>query len=455
MLHYDISIRKIESIRKEELIQQAEGFRIVANQTKRFVFRYNLQTDTYFQISNFTTQYNANPIVPNFSSEILNINIISDESRTAFINYFNTLKNIILPPKTDFKLIDINNEKHWIRFEATFVPDEKGLPKNAIISCFECSKQRESELAYSQWLQEIAKFNNENVKLFEWNLTKDILEKSSGDMKVGFDNFISKGFNEVTILYSNAKIFHDDILLFQNLVNSEKLLGMFHNHNINTNLEYREKTDDGSYRWMNVSIRLVMHPNSNEVIAYLLFENIDKQKREEIRNQKLIENDSLTGIYNRKTFELKVKEKIKTQNNDDYLYAILIIDLDVFKPINDTFGHAEGDKVLIEVAQTIASLLRKYDLVCRFGGDEFMIYLCDIPSKNVIQKKAQQICQLLHRPYKETFQLSASIGIALNPVDASTFEDLYKKADIAMYYVKEDGKNNFAFYNSDMKSHKK
>lgn len=84
-----------------------------------------------------------------------------------------------------------------------------------------------------------------------------------------------------------------------------------------------------------------------------------------------------------------------------------------------------------------------------------MIYLCDIPSKNVIQKKAQQICQLLHRPYKETFQLSASIGIALNPVDASTFEDLYKKADIAMYYVKEHGKNNFAFYNSDMKSHKK
>ena len=225
---------------------------------------------------------------------------------------------------------------------------------------------------------------------------------------------------------------------------------MFHKNNITANLEYQEKKDGGTYRWINLSIRLVMNPNSNEIIAYLLFKNIDDEKQKAIKNQKLIENDPLTGIYNRKTFELKVKEKIREQKQNEFLFAMLILDLDVFKPINDTFGHAEGDLVLMEVAHSIASLLREYDLTCRLGGDEFMIYLCEIPNRAIINTKAQQICHLLHRTYKEKFQLSASIGIALNPNDATTFDELYKKADKALYYVKNHGKNNFAFYNKSI-----
>ena len=210
-------------------------------------------------------------------------------------------------------------------------------------------------------------------------------------------------------------------------------------------MSVRLKTADG-YKWHRVKLSS-MEKNGKIYRTLGRMTDIDKEVNQMRQLSDASMRDKLTGLYNKNTFYTLVDKYIK----DNGKRAILLFfDLDNFKSVNDQMGHLAGDEILINVADSIKHIFRSDDIVARFGGDEFIIFVKDSDEKiasGKIQSLREEITRIKQEYHAENTGLSACIGVSIYPGDAQDVEQLVAKADEAMYYVKQNGKDGHAFYN--------
>lgn len=190
--------------------------------------------------------------------------------------------------------------------------------------------------------------------------------------------------------------------------------------------------------------RAIVHARTRHLLERELFESHQRLRT-------LAENDSLTGLANRYYFDESLRTAIPRANRLRDQLALLFLDLDNFKIINDSMGHDAGDQLLKEIACRLLHVVRNGDIVCRLGGDEFAILAHNFESQEPIIQLAERILEELRRPIiiKNTEQfISASIGVATYPDAGNNAGDMLKAADLAMYRAKRDGKNNYHFFSS-------
>lgn len=192
--------------------------------------------------------------------------------------------------------------------------------------------------------------------------------------------------------------------------------------------------------------------NLLRITAEVIGNAIARKQSEAIINH-MAYHDALTNLPNRILFQNRLEVAILHAKQNERVIAIMIIDLDNFKIINDSLGHHTGDLLLKAVAERLMQCVRKRDTIARMGGDEFMIILHELHQIHDAAIIAQKILRTLYQPFQlegHEIYTSASIGISLCPQDANDAEDLIKHADIAMYLSKEYGKNKYRFYKSDL-----
>jgi len=180
----------------------------------------------------------------------------------------------------------------------------------------------------------------------------------------------------------------------------------------------------------------------------VLIDHLEKTKLAQMALQ-----DGLTGLANRTMFEYELENAIDISNSTGTIIAVFMLDLDKFKPVNDTWGHAVGDELLKQVGERLQKLVRGRDIVARFGGDEFAIILYHFGLIGAVEDVASRIVEQLQTPFtlKGTeVQIGASLGIALYPEHAKDPQELIEKADAALYEVKRSGRNAWRFYNSNI-----
>jgi diguanylate cyclase (GGDEF)-like protein len=183
--------------------------------------------------------------------------------------------------------------------------------------------------------------------------------------------------------------------------------------------------------------------------------NIDITERRRIEEEvkHLASHDILTGLPNRLLFTDRINIELAQAHRNQRMFAVMFLDIDRFKNINDSLGHTAGDLLLQETAARLKACIRESDTVCRIGGDEYTILLSDIAHEGDAASVAEKISAVFQKPFTlehHEFYVTPSIGISLYPSDGTHAEALIKNADIAMYYAKEQGRNNFQFYNSEM-----
>ncbi|WVM91202.1 diguanylate cyclase [Halopseudomonas pachastrellae] len=205
--------------------------------------------------------------------------------------------------------------------------------------------------------------------------------------------------------------------------------------------------------WINISQVLNVDGTLNHLVA--VFSDITPLKQTQARLDHQAHHDPLTGLPNRTLFEARLRDALHASqlNADSSIGALLFIDLDRFKQINDSLGHSVGDSLLQLVSERLCSVLREIDTVARHGGDEFIVLLPKLPSDSDAAAVADKLLALFRRPFVCTgheFFVSASIGISLFPRDAEHVDSLIKHADAAMYRAKNQGRNRYAFYTSDL-----
>ncbi|RCX09813.1 putative bifunctional diguanylate cyclase/phosphodiesterase [Extensimonas vulgaris] len=185
------------------------------------------------------------------------------------------------------------------------------------------------------------------------------------------------------------------------------------------------------------------------------FRDITQQQADRQRIQELAYTDALTGLPNYLQFAQRVEAAIQEPSEKASRFAIVFLDLDRFKIVNDSLGHSFGDRVLQLVAERIAACLRQTDMLCRLGGDEFLLYLHEADA-TAAEGVARRILESMLRPCELDgmgFSVMCSMGIALYPQDGSTLDELIKQADTAMYRVKDRGRGNYSFYQPQMNAH--
>jgi len=208
------------------------------------------------------------------------------------------------------------------------------------------------------------------------------------------------------------------------------------------------RKDDGIYaKWLCIN---AVHDRSGRVTHYVgIFNDITPFKETETELYRLAHFDPLTGLPNRMLFQDRLHQSLRAANRREGHLAVMFIDLDRFKEINDTLGHRAGDRLLIEVADRLRGHVRESDTVARLGGDEFTAILEDIGSANDAAHIAGKIVDAFAAPFRiggNDVLTSPSIGIALYPDAGTTVETLIRAADDAMYRAKEQGRNTFRFY---------
>lgn len=207
-----------------------------------------------------------------------------------------------------------------------------------------------------------------------------------------------------------------------------------------------------------VEVSLTVIPFAGRQLIHAVMRDITQRKTDAAEIEHYAYYDSLTGLPNRKLLLDRLKQALITSHRHEYFGALLFIDLDRFKTINDSLGHSIGDKLLIEVASRIKSCLWDEDTVCRFGGDEFIVLLRHLgldKSKASLtgEKVASRILNEFKAPFligEHELHISSSIGIALYPFKGQGVDDIIKHADTAMYSAKQNGRNQIAFYLSEL-----
>ncbi len=217
------------------------------------------------------------------------------------------------------------------------------------------------------------------------------------------------------------------------------------------------RKNDGSVIWLSINAQpLFVEGDTSPSGAVSTITDITQRKQAEERVHRLAHFDELTGLANRSMFNQRLSHALVQARRNGRPLAILFIDLDRFKNINDTLGHEAGDRVLKEVAQRLQACLRGGDTVGRLGGDEFVVLIEELPQPIHVAAVAQKILAAVVKPYiagEHEFHLTASIGISTYPHDSEDMPGLLKNADIAMYRAKEQGRNNYQFYSAPMNIH--
>ncbi|MCE9687551.1 EAL domain-containing protein [Shewanella sp. AS16] len=202
--------------------------------------------------------------------------------------------------------------------------------------------------------------------------------------------------------------------------------------------------------WLNVSTMQGAHSKQHHYVV--VFSDITERKRSEADLRRLANYDVLTGLPNRSLFSTRLAQAIDKARRTDEKLALLFLDLDRFKHVNDSYGHSMGDALLVEAANRLQSCMSDKHVLCRFGGDEFVLLVRDAGDLDKLNHLAERLLEQIVAPFKlfgREFYLSTSIGISIWPDDAVQPEALIKNADLAMYHAKDEGRGNFQYYSSE------
>ncbi|MBF0271011.1 MAG: EAL domain-containing protein [Magnetococcales bacterium] len=213
----------------------------------------------------------------------------------------------------------------------------------------------------------------------------------------------------------------------------------------------RRKNGEVFPKWVSIS---AIRNSAGELTHYMaIFLDISDQKAVEHKLERLAFYDALTGLPNRMFFQERLAQDLARARRMEAQLALMFIDLDRFKWVNDTLGHAAGDNLLKQISQRLRDCVRESDTVARLGGDEFTIILADLANTDHVAQVAQKLIATVCEPVhilEQNVYVGASVGIALFPTDSGNQETLIKLADMAMYQAKEAGRNTFRFASKEV-----
>ena len=368
------------------------------------------------------------------------IELVLPEDRELVRSQFHQQLQRSTAVQLEHRVVHKSGKVLWVLNKSLMVTDEDGQ------ECLHCyltdithTKSEVDALKQKLSRYEIILAQTENV-LFEWDMRTDEVAFSETWEKIFGYAPITSRFKETLL---EASFFHpDDVpLLFDKIANLKS--GSSYEM-----VEVRIANAKGRYLWCRFRASALRSENGElyQIVGVII--NIDAEKQAEQILQDKAQRDQLTKLLN-KAAGRKRAEEYFNQFAGKLNCALLIIDLDNFKQVNDQYGHLFGDTVLTAVSKEIRKLFRGQDIISRIGGDEFMVIMRGVSDRRLVEDRCARLIDALQKRFQnqhQRFPLGCSIGIALAPEHSNTYLELYQFADQALYEAKRRGKNTFVFF---------
>ncbi|MEG2000579.1 MAG: GGDEF domain-containing protein [Evtepia sp.] len=305
------------------------------------------------------------------------------------------------------------------------------------------------ELTISQEQEYRNAITKDALLTYEFNLNQDLIISGCEEIQDERGNMIYR-YSDMLGFMARKLIHPNDTEKFVRYASPSNIVQEFQQGNSEITLEYRQLLSTGGSVWCRAVTNLARDTTSGGIRGFTYVKNIDADKRCQMDLQYKAERDSLTGLYNKGVTAKLITEHLSL-NRSHATAALFMIDVDNFKDINDHFGHVYGDTVLCELGEALSHIFCKDGIVGRIGGDEYIAYMKNGVTDEIVRKKGDEICKAFRISYTDIqgkkYTLSGSVGIALSPKDGTTFQELYNHADTALYAAKKVGKNNYQLYN--------
>lgn len=438
----DITARKKA---EEQLRLSEEEYRIVVSHSKREIHRYDIKKKKLYLSKNSSNLFGLPEVVDNAPESIIEAGLIAEESVDAHAAFYTSMLSGEPTGTMVAKGRLATGESVWQRAYYTLVLGADGKPARAVISFEDVTEQHELEMASEKWRQSYALLDKSGMNYYEFNLTENTFDREEGGMLPKLPDTVPGNINAVMGVLAETSIFGEDKRNLTDFCDRARLIGCYERNLRSDKLQVRRVSDGGDPLWTEIGVQLVPDPYSNDLMCFILCLDIDEQKRSELMLEERSKRDSLTGLFNRRTF-VELLDELLTSGTAEG--AVVMLDVDCFKLVNDTFGHKAGDEVLCATAGRMRDMVRlsKRELMCRIGGDEFIMYLDG--DKEDILARLEVLRDSMRTDLGCGVSTSCSVGVAFYSGTGGSFEELYEHADRALYVSKQGGKDRLTVYSA-------
>ncbi len=425
-------VRKVN----QELNENNKLLQMVVDLSDHIIFVYDMRSRSVEMKTNVKNPIFRGPMISSVPESILEKNAIAPSSRQSLKQLFESIES----EKTataDIQLAAHLQEKVWYRISLHNLYDETGKVTRTVGVAEDISMLKKGEAAIRR-KEEIHKM-----------LVANALTYARVDLEA--DSVLEVNGKEVCIPYGEylqdqivARVCEEHQAYIAQKLSMESLQKAFAQGQYVAEVQCMMQVEQQN-KWVSC-LAYRVHTADGCKVTFVIT-NIDRRKRKELALKKQAERDGLTCLYNAATVRAKIDEVLSSMHSNEENQIFILLDLDNFKQINDTFGHAYGDYVLQEVADELSRHFRASDILGRIGGDEFAIMLCNVTSDKFVENLKAELGGWLTKTYTQSGQsvrVSASIGVCVAPHDGTTFGELYRKADVELYRDKRRNKHSEA-----------
>lgn len=457
MLFNDITIEKNKEealVQKETETKFQEKFvEIALNSANLIAWEYDVNEHSISPRDGFRNPFGFKGKVMNVPMCLVEKEIVHPQDINKLIELHRKMDQGIVYAEGMFRMKHSGSDdyRHYnIRYTNTY--DAENRPYKAIGLVQDISAMQEIRNNYFIEMEFNKSLQSETIAAIMMNLDQRKIEKFRGsemfpkelEMRLSYDNL-----RELLMEYfDDDEEAHD----YAKSMSTEVLKNRYENNKKSMHYEFLKIWHDtGKKQWIELEIFLRKRPETGDVIAIGYLKDIDERVREKERLEELAHQDRMTGLYHHEYTMSAIRKYLRGEGREG-VHALMMIDLDNFKCINDTYGHIVGDKVIVEMANRLKVLFRKTDIIGRFGGDEFIVLMKNIGSMERIEMKAEQLRnQLLLEVESEDGPLcfTSCIGISVCEDGNKSYREMMEEADREMYKVKKNGKNNYSICGKD------
>lgn len=387
--------------------------------------------------------------------KISNGGIVYEDSLCALRKFIALARQGAPSAELKIHLRTAGGDEKWFELRRSPIKDNREFLNGALLSLLDITVEHEREIVYARYLQSIDAAEKSNGIFFETDLTANVIEKAGGMLLNNPSSFINMPHDDavgkmlaVSVLgdKENTEIAHN--------CSRERLLMNYADglNNVSYDVPVAGKEPSDS-RWMRINAQLTEDLYSGHIRLFTQITEITAEKEEQIRIKLQTELDGMTGVYNHTAVERIINERLASGGSE--VSALIFIDLDDLKKINDSCGHPQGDRAIIATADTLRRHFRKTDVIGRIGGEEFVVLLPGMSDKAALSASLAALLvefSDIRIGEKNDRAIHCSIGCTFcSAAEKDDFSTSYKRADIAMYHVKHANKNDYAFYTPEMR----
>lgn len=426
---------------EEKALYNEQLARIAMESTSISIWEYDFATKCIIQGQNAIEVHGFEIVVPNIPESLIESQYVHPDSAVEFKKMYDDLRNGAKKAEGVFKVRTADRKGYWyehIHYTNTFGKD--GRPYRAIGISSDVTEQKMIIARYQREMDFNKALSPDIFATARLNITQETIEAVHTEIEEDQKLIYNVTFHNLPEVLSQFPYISEDANGYFRSLKKESICEAYNCGKRTITYEFLKEIN-GKPVWVSFELHMMKDPGNNDLLVFAYFRNIDKQHREVERLKELAERDQMTGLYNHDTTIELIKRHISIEGAEQK-HALLIADVNKFKSINDRYGHMQGDNVLIEVAKRIQSVFRIEDIVGRVGGDEFMVLIKNISSYHLAERKAAELADATHFVFQDgtiNIDVSCSIGATLYTSKETGFDDLYKRADAAMYDAKQAG----------------